>query len=128
VIVLDTHAWIWWATESRKLSKKAARRIRGASALGVSAISVWEVATLVARGRLRLDRDVEEWVGQALSLPQVELLPLSAVVAIRSTQLGSGFHSDPADQIIVATALVLDAPIVTSDQRIQSFEHVGWIW
>jgi len=92
--------------------------------IGVSAISCWEVAKLVERQRLFLPCPVFDWIQQALSYPGVRLLDLSPHVCVESTQLPGTFHRDPADQIIVATARVFDAPLVTVDARILSYPHV----
>jgi PIN domain nuclease of toxin-antitoxin system len=128
VIVLDTHAWIWWISAPRKLSLHARRAIDEAKEVAVSAISLWEVAMLVAKSRLELDRDVGLWMRQALAVPQVLLAPLSSEIAVRSTKLGRDFHGDPADRLIVATALELDAALVTKDDRMRSWEKVVTVW
>lgn len=70
---------------------------------------------------------VDEWLSLALDYPGIRLIELSPEVAVVSTQLPGEFHGDPADQIIVATALVNDCPLVTSDQKIVSYEHVETI-
>jgi PIN domain nuclease of toxin-antitoxin system len=128
VILLDTHAWIWWASGSAGLSRNAARRIHAASEIGVSVISAWEVAMLVAKGRLGLDRDVRAWVEQALALPRICFVPLSPSVAVASALLPGEFHGDPADRMLVATAMAEDCPIVTRDARIRSYPLVRTIW
>ena len=128
MIVLDTHAWVWWATSSQILSKNAAKAIHGARTVYVSAISCWEVAMLVAKGRLVFDRDVELWLNLALKLPGVELAPLSPRIAVRSARLGEGFLGDPADCVIVATALEYGCAIVSKDERIRSYPRVRVVW
>ena len=97
MIVLDTHAWIWWAAGSGRLPAAARKTIEGSESVGVCAISLWEVAMLVAKGRLELDRNPLEWVKQALGLPRVELLPISPAIAIGAAALPSEFPGDPAD-------------------------------
>jgi PIN domain nuclease of toxin-antitoxin system len=128
VIVLDTHAWIWLATQSPKLSKPAARRCAKAGVLLVPAIATWEVAMLVAKERIGFDRDVEQWIGQALALPRVQLEPLTPSIAVRSTRLPGSFHGDPADRIIAATALEHGAPLVTRDKRMTAYRHLRTVW
>jgi PIN domain nuclease of toxin-antitoxin system len=128
MILLDTHAWIWWAASSPNLSKKAAKAIQGAKATYVSSISCWEVAMLVAKNRLVLDRDVEIWMDQALKLPNLEMVPLTARIAVRSTRLGAKFHGDPVDCILIATALDYACPIITKDERIRQYSQVRVIW
>ena len=128
MIVLDTATWIWRASDPKRLTTRARRAIDGAERVLVSAISVWEVAMLDAKRRIQLDRPVERWVGVALALPGIQLAPLEPAIAVRSTKLPGEFHPDPADRIIVATALENAVPIVTPDDRIRSYPHVQSTW
>ena len=128
MILLDTHAWIWWAGGSPRLTRRASRAIESADALGVSAISCWEVAGLVAQGRLALDRDPEVWLDLALKLPRVRLLPLSPRIAARSARLGAQAPEDPVDRVIVATGLDYGCRIVSKDKRIRRFPSVRVTW
>jgi PIN domain nuclease of toxin-antitoxin system len=130
-LLMDTHAWVWWCVGSDRLTAHARKAIRMASEgsrLYLSAISVWEVGKLVAKHRLRLDRDVEGWVAEALSLPGLQLVPLSPEIACKSCALPPPFHDDPGDQIIVATARALGATILTADERIQRYPHCVTMW
>ena len=120
MIVLDTHVWIWWAAGARKLTKRARVRIESAERILVPAICAWEVAMLVDRRRLELDRPVLTWLRQAIDLPAVELAPLTPEVAVRAAGLGGGFPGDPADRLIVATALEHRGPLVTMDERLRN--------
>jgi PIN domain nuclease of toxin-antitoxin system len=126
VIVLDTHIWVWWANDSRKLSSEHRDSLQrnAADGLGVSVISCWEVAKLVEKGRLKLDRQIEDWIESAVSLRGLVLLPLTPEIAVESTMLPSPMHSDPADQLIVATARVLKVPLLTADSRLLAYPHV----
>lgn len=126
MIVLDTHVWVWWVHGDARLKPSQASVIGEAETdvIGVSSISCWEIAKLVERGRLVLPRSLEQWFVAALSYPGISLFDLSPEIAITSTRLPGNFHRDPADQLIVATALVYGCPIVTSDQKIISYEHV----
>lgn len=128
MIVLDTATWIWRASDPKRLSASARRAIDRAEHALVSAISVWEVAMLVAKRRIQLDRPVEQWVDIALALPGVQLASLEPAIAVRSTKLPGDFHPDPADRIIVATALEKAVPIITPDERIRSYPHVQSAW
>ena len=128
MIVLDTATWIWRASDPERLTSKARRAIDEAERALVSAISVWEVAMLVARRRVQLDRSVEQWIDIALALPKIQLAPLEPAIAVRSTKLPGEFHADPADRMIVATALESGASVVTPDERIRSYPHVQCIW
>ncbi len=128
MIVLDTATWIWRASDPKRLTTSARRAIDEAERALVAAISVWEVAMLVAKRRIQLDRPVEQWVDIALALPGIQLAQLDPAIAVRSTKLPGEFHPDPADRIIVATALENAVPIVTPDERIRSYPHVQSTW
>ena len=125
MIILDTHIWIWWVDENLKLSPKNLEIIQAHQdeGLGISIISCWEIAKLVEKGRLSFDCTVEEWLELALAYPGVELLDLSLPIILQSTRL-AGFHNDPADQIIVASAKVYNASLLTQDQKILNYSNV----
>ena len=129
MIVLDTHAWLWWLSDPDRLSPLARDAVAQASTVGVSTLSAWEVATLVRRERISLDRDVRDWVRRALSEERVEAIAPDADVAIAAALLdGSSFPGDPADRFIFATAQALDAPLVTRDARLRAFAPDVTVW
>ena len=131
MIVLDTHVWIWWVSDPERLSARARRLIRTAAARGsvyVSSISAWEVALLVARGRLRLTMEVNEWVRKSEALPFLHFVPVDNAIALRSASLPEPMHTDPADRIVIATALSLEATVVSRDSRLLAYPHVKAIW
>lgn len=128
MIILDTHAWIWWTSESPNLSEKAADAIRNASQIGIPAICCWELAMLEAKKRIGLNIDAQVWIDLALQKEKVQLIPLSPEIAVLSTRLPEEFHGDPADRIIVASSLVNKAPLVSKDTRISSCNFVRTIW
>ena len=128
MIVLDTHAWIWWSAGSHRLSARARSAIEQADALGVCAISCWETAMLVARGRLQLDREALVFVRQALALPRVELLPLTPEAAVAAASFAAEFPGDPADRMIASTALEAGAPVVSKDARLKGLRGLKTIW
>ncbi len=125
MIVLDTHIWIWWVDETPKLSSANLEIIQThqGSGLGISIISCWEIAKLVEKGRLSFDCSVDEWLELALAYPGIELIDLSLPTILQSTRL-EGFHNDPADQIIVATAKVLNVPLLSQDAKILAYPGV----
>jgi PIN domain nuclease of toxin-antitoxin system len=129
MIILDTHAWVWWVHSDKRLTQiqREAIAANEAEAIGVSAISCWEVAKLVEYERLELPVPLEEWLEQALNYPGVQLLALTPEIVIESTRLPGEFHRDPADQIIVATARVYGCPLVSSDEKILNYAHVKTI-
>lgn len=131
MIVLDTHVWVWWVSGSTSLSSKARRIIDESvqqSAIYLSSISVWEVAQLTARGRLQLTMEVADWVAKSEALPFVHFIPVDNTIALKSVQLPDPLHSDPADRIIIATALTLGFPLATRDERIARYPHIRTIW
>ena len=125
MIVLDTHIWIWWVNDSSRLTEQYKKWIQDyqSQGLGISIISCWEVAKLVEKKRLVLSLPVDEWLRTALAYPGVQLLDLNVPIVVQSTQL-SGFHNDPADQIIVATAKVYDCFLLTADGKILNYAGV----
>lgn len=128
LVLLDTHAWIWLLNGSERLGPKARKAIQRSlaeAAVLVSAISPWEVAMLISKGRLVLDRDVGEWVQTALSLPGIRLEPISPEVAVASTRLPGSLHSDPADRLIAATARHLASTLITADRLLLDYSKEG---
>jgi PIN domain nuclease of toxin-antitoxin system len=128
LVILDTHALLWHASESNHLSESAKVAIDTADILGISTISAWEIGMLVQKGRLSLKYEVHEWIERVGSLPKITWMPLDTKIAVVSTCLPGNFHGDPADRIITATALSRGVPLVTADRRILEYSHVQTIW
>jgi PIN domain nuclease of toxin-antitoxin system len=126
VILLDTHIWYWWVGESPRLHAKHRELIEShrQEGLGLSIISLWEVAKKNQLGKLELDRPLEEWVDAALKFPNLVLLPLTREIVLDATALPDGFRSDPADELIIATARVLSLPLLTAESKICDYSHV----
>ncbi len=125
--LLDTHVLVAWAVGAPKLNRSQSRAVATAAVeapLAVADISLWEVAALVERGRLRLYLPLREWLEKASSRPLVQRLGLSPAVAAELVTLGTTYDWDPADRIIVATARVHGLRLVTSDQRISESKLV----
>lgn len=118
----------WW-TEATGWERRRARRLREPPAWdgSVSAITCWEIALLVEKGRLRLARDVTTWLDGALSLPGVRLMAIDPPIAVASVRLPGNFHSDPADRLIVATARHYGVPLVTADRAILAYAQEGHV-
>jgi PIN domain nuclease of toxin-antitoxin system len=129
--LLDTHAWVWWVTEDRRLSTRAKSRIAAGIAeqdLWISLISVWEVAKKVEKKHLMLDRPLDQWVDEAVTRQGLGVWELTRSILVQSCELPQPFHGDPVDQIIVASARQRGAVLVTKDLRIRRYPHVQSLW
>lgn len=129
--LLDTHAWVWWVSEDRRLSRPARRIIEKAATsddLWLSMISIWEVAKKVEKGQLVLDRPLDDWIDTATDRPGLHLAELTRPILVESCRLPPPFHGDAADQIIVATARDREAVLVTKDRQIHQYANVRSHW
>jgi PIN domain nuclease of toxin-antitoxin system len=131
VIALDTHALLWWVSGDDHLSTRASKAIRQALRKGpvvASAISVFEIATAVRRGRYRLSRPVGAWLDDLRALPELRIEPVTEEIARHAGSWGDAFPGDPADRLIAATALMLGTSLVTADERIAAARVVRTVW
>jgi PIN domain nuclease of toxin-antitoxin system len=129
--LLDTHAWLWWVSEDRRLSSRAKAAIEKSQHdddLWVSLISIWELAKKVEKEQLVLDRPLDQWLDQAATLQGLHLAELTRQILVESCQLPPPFTGDPADQIIVATARREAAVVVTKDRKIRDYAYVQTAW
>jgi PIN domain nuclease of toxin-antitoxin system len=125
-IMLDTHVWVWFNEgNERKLSRRAVNTIERASQQGrvvIAAISVWEVALLESKRRIRLSMSLDAWLESALATPGLSVIPLSAGICIDAA--GMAF-SDPSDRLIAASARAFQAILVTRDERLLDYGLAG---
>jgi PIN domain nuclease of toxin-antitoxin system len=129
--VMDTHALVWWAEESSKLSKKARQAVKAAARrreLIASAFSIFEIATLERRGRIALNISADEWFNSLRILPELTIQPVTDEIAERAGAFGDVFPGDPGDRLIAATALVLDLPLITADTKLREIPRLTTIW
>ncbi len=127
MILVDTHVLVWLENGSERLGKQALEVIDNAlreNTLTVSAITFWEIAMLLQKQRLFLKADVSIWRRELL-LNGVREVVVDGVVAIRAGQLEK-IHGDPADCIVVATALEHSATLVTADRKILDWEGLPY--
>jgi PIN domain nuclease of toxin-antitoxin system len=124
-LLLDTHIALWLDSGDDRLQRSTRDLIdgcwRGGGAILLSAVTAWEIALLVDLGRIDLDLPVDAWIERFIQRPGVESAPLSHRAASRSYQLHHFDHRDPADRLLIATAIELDCPLVTYDKRIAHF-------
>jgi PIN domain nuclease of toxin-antitoxin system len=128
VVVLDTHAWIWFTDAPDRLSPPARRAIDDAGAVGVSAVSIYELAQLVARRRISLTLPVRTWAERALAAEMVHPLPVTPPVAMAAALLGRDYPPDPFDRMILATARGRGAALVTADGALRAADPAGTVW
>jgi PIN domain nuclease of toxin-antitoxin system len=131
MIVLDTHAWIWFISNPDLLSKRAKKAVNTAledKSILISSISAWELALLVTKKRIKLTLDVTDWIAKSESLPFIQFMPVTNSIAVKSVNLPLPLHPDPADRIIIATALSVGAPLVTKDKKLLGYAPVRTIW
>jgi PIN domain nuclease of toxin-antitoxin system len=117
--LLDTHVWVW-AVENDPLLKRKYIEILEQN----SAVSLWEVSMLVAKGRMRTRYPLKEWFEFATSTFGIAILPLTPNVAQEAYELPGKFHEDPADRLIVATARIHNCLLLTEDSKIRKYPHV----
>ena len=134
MLLLDTHVWVWLLEGSDRLTSGRAatvlpvlREAADRGELRISVISIWEVAMLEARGRLRFVLPCLSWIDKALSVPGLTLFPITPEIAVDSSRLPGDFHGDPADRLIVATSRRTEAPLATADRRIQEYGRQGYL-
>lgn len=127
-VLLDTHIALWLESGDERLHPTTLRLIedcwRGGGTVLLSTVSVWEIAQLVYRGRIELVRPVEAWVARFVDRPGVEILPLGHRAASHAYRLDGLEHGDPADRLLIATAIEQGCPLVTYDARIVRFSEV----
>jgi len=119
--LLDTHVLLWWLGGTGGLSRRQAAVLDAAGAdtpVVVSDISLWEVTTLYSLGRVRFTIPLRDWLEKAVAPPLVRRQGISPAIAAQVAALPDTFHRDPADRILVATAMVLGATLLTRDERI----------
>jgi PIN domain nuclease of toxin-antitoxin system len=131
VILLDTHAWLWLCVEPRRLSAAAAAAIRGglrSGGIGVAAISLWEMAMMIALGRVIPRGTPEAWLADLVDRAGVHVRPITPVVAALATRFPDDFPADPADRLIAATAQADGITLVTRDARLRRSPLVKTAW
>ena len=129
MIVIDTHIWVRLILGTGRLSAAQRQAIADneGDRIGISAISLWEIAKLAEHGKLDLGDEVSAWFRDSLTYPGLTILELTPEIAVESTRLPGDFNKDPSDQIIVATARVHKCSLVTSDRNMISYPHVTTI-
>jgi PIN domain nuclease of toxin-antitoxin system len=129
MILLDTHALLWWALDPDRLSPTAAEVCERMERDGgfASSISLWELGIKVRNGKLDLGLSLADFVRRLTSTGVVELLPVDAAIWLRAVDL-EWAHRDPADRVIVATALERNVPLLSKDEALRAYAGVNCVW
>ena len=130
MILLDTHTWIWSHSATKLLSDNVKILIRQTQTdqRAIASISIWEFAMMVTKGRINVKIDPKRWLNNAIGKSGLQVIELTPEIAMESCNLPGGFHKDPADQIIVATARTHNLTLLTKDRKIIDYPHVKAIW
>jgi PIN domain nuclease of toxin-antitoxin system len=131
VILLDTHVLVWLVSDSSRLSRPAVRELRKAERngeLAISSITLWELALLYQRGRLRASGSIESSIRIILEKSRVEVIEISPEIAALTATFPESYSKDPADRLIGATARALGLTLITQDERILSSPLVRSLW
>ena len=129
MILLDTHVLVWMVADSGRLSRAAVAAIRTAQREGgvaISAITLWELASLITRGRIQAYGTVDASI--RLLIEGVAIKPLTTEIAALSTQFPDDFPRDPADRLIAATARAEGVLLVTHDDRLRKSPLLRTAW
>jgi PIN domain nuclease of toxin-antitoxin system len=131
LILLDTHALVWLAADPSRLSaraRSAIRRARSSGGIAVASISLWEIAALLARGRLQAPGTIEAGVRLFIERTGASVREISPEIASLATQFPEDYSKDPADRLIGATARAEGLPLVTRDESMRASPLIQTIW
>ena len=130
MIVLDTHVIVNDSLDPKRLSRRARAAVdegQSAGALACSDMSLWEIAMLMAHGRLTVNADAKSFLEGVLEARAIRVLPITPAIAVLA-QSDEFEHGDPADRIIAATALAHRAPLVSADARLRKLRSIKVLW
>ncbi len=131
MILLDTHVLVWLVSDSSRLSRTAVRELRKAERngeLAISSITLWELALLYQRGRLRASGSIESSIRIILEKSRVEVIEITPEIAALTTTFPETYPKDPADRLIGATARALGLTLITQDERILNSPLIRSLW
>lgn len=132
MVLLDTHIWLWWLLGDGPLTPGECDRLdtlAEESAIALSWVSIWETEMLEKKGRIKLQPDIGTWISRATDRSFCTVLPVDLELVLAQRTLPDSFHGDPADRLIVTTAIMAGIPLASHDSRILSTEADGLtIW
>jgi len=127
MILLDTHAWIYYLGDPDALSPAAIDAISQSDTIGLSIMSCMEAAILIRKGKIQIEHSLESWLEQMTNIYRLEILSITPSIVVRANTLAD-FHPDPADRIIAATSILHGIPLVTKDRQLSSCSDLQTIW
>ncbi len=131
MILLDTHAILWDALTPERLSLLAQQAIEDANSADgilICDISLWEIAMLVAKGRVQVSLDCQSFLNLVLQARKITVQPITPRIAALTTLLSDKVNRDPADRLILATAMAENALLVTADRNLRAHAPVPTLW
>lgn len=121
MVLLDTHIWLWWLLGEGPLTvdeRKKLDILAEESEIAISWVSIWETEMLERKGRIKLLPDLATWIHQATDTSFCTVLPADIELVLAQRELPEYFHADPADRLIVTTAMLAEIQLATYDSRI----------
>ena len=131
MIILDTHVVIWDAFNTNDLTQKATQEIDRAKAMGkilIADISLWEIAMLIKRKRLKIDVKYPEFIRLIMESIPLQIVPISPEIADLSVSFNESINLDHADRLICATSIMESAPLITADNNLRNSKLIHTIW
>jgi PIN domain nuclease of toxin-antitoxin system len=131
MILLDTSSLIWWVSRDPALSVTALARIeveRPGGDILVSAMAGWEVAELVAAGRLSLRMEPGAWLGRVAAVPGLRLVPVDAEIALHAACLPAPAPAGMVPRLLAATARKFGCAVVTRERELRAYRHIEVVW
>ena len=126
-VLLDTHVWVWWLSGLERLTRREREALDGLAEqreLRLSAISLWEVQMAYVKKRFQPQDPFESWLRAATNAEVIQIVPIDIRIALALNDLPAGFHNDPADCLIVATARAHALPLATHDSALRKSRAV----
>ena len=119
-MILDTCGLLWLASGSKNLSPSTLKQINEAPAVSVSAISGFEIAIKVAKGKLSLPCPTKEWFEKIIEHHGLSVLPLDLETCLNAAELPA-IHNDPCDRFTIASARMRNLTVVTADEHFEKY-------